>query len=127
MAATFSETVTPNRDATVEINLTSAGAPFSANPLSAMWRAASLTDSAKAERTAKYPVSTPSSARDLPPRAKTSRQVILVSADSMSSPSTRAMSAMDRKMMVVEIGNSTSSPGKPKAPPVAPAVIAARA
>ncbi len=49
-AATFSETFTPKRAANCVMNLTIAGAPSSARPLSVMYWAASETDLAKAPR-----------------------------------------------------------------------------
>jgi len=56
----------------------------------------------------------------LPPSAKTSRQANFVSSLAMSCPSLRAMLAMDRSMMQVEIGNSIAAESAPKAPPAVP-------
>jgi len=51
-------------------------------------------------------------------------QACLVAKSARSKPSLRATSATERIMMVVEMGNSTNSAAKPKAPPTAPEVAA---
>jgi hypothetical protein len=63
------------------------------------------------------------SASARPPRAKTSRQASAVLGSERSSPSPRAMSAIERNMMVVEKGSSTGRLEKPNAP-AAPAKTA---
>jgi hypothetical protein len=59
-----------------------------------------------------------------PPNAKTSTQARAVSGSDRSSPSLRAMSAIDRSMMVVETGSSTGSAASPNVPPAAPDAVA---
>jgi hypothetical protein len=124
-AAAFSETFTPKREAICEINRTITGAPSFASPRSAMNSAASETALARAARTAKYPDSAASSFDVRPPNAKTSRHASFDSAKHISSPSLRAMSAIDLSMIVVETGSSMTNAGSPKAPPPAPLAIAA--
>jgi hypothetical protein len=93
-------------------------------PRSATNRAASVTVLASMPRTAKYPLSDTSADPTRPPSAKTSTQERAASGSDRSSPSLRAMSAIDRSMMVVETGSSTGSAASPNVPPAAPDAVA---
>jgi hypothetical protein len=75
-------------------------------------------------RTAKYPLSDASADPARPPNAKTSTQARAVSGSDRSSPSLRAMSAIERSMMVVETGSSSGSAASPNVPPAAPDAVA---
>ena len=56
--------------------------------------------------------------------AKTCTHASVDSGSERSSPSPRAMSAMDLSMITVETGSSTGSAAKPNAPPAAPDAVA---
>ena len=123
-AASFSLTTTPKRAAICEINRAMTGADWAATPSLATKRALSLTDLASAARTVKYPLSKAVSPPG-PPRANTSTQARAASGTVRSSPSSRAISAIERRRIVVEIGSSTGSAASPSAPPTAPDAAAA--
>src|SRR6266508_310813 len=123
-AATFCVTTTPKRDATSVMKRTSSGPPSLTTPRSAMKRAASVTLFASMPRTAKYPLSDASSEPARPPNAKTCTHESAASGSDRSSPSLRAISAMDLSMITVETGSSIGSVAKPKAPPAAPDAVA---
>ncbi len=118
-AATFSLTTTPKRAAICEISRTTTGAERAATP----WRdkAGAVADRlgerradgeiAALERRLFLP---------LPPRANTSTQAKAASGTLRSSPSSRAISAIERRRMVVESGSSSGSAASPNAPPTAP-------
>lgn len=94
-------------------------------PGSAMKRAASVTLFASMARTAKYPLSDASAAEPTrPPNAKTCTHESAEAGSARSSPSLRAISAMDLSIMIVEIGSSMGRVAKPKAPPPAPEAVA---
>jgi len=76
-------------------------------------------------RIIKYPDSDASSLSLFPPNANTSIHAIWESKSSMLSPSLLAISAIDRNIIVVDIGNSTANPGNPKKPPMPPDVATA--
>ena len=60
-----------------------------------------------------------------PPSANTSTQAKAASGALRSSPSSRAISAIERRRIVVEIGSSSGSAASPSAPPTAPDAAAA--
>ncbi len=60
-----------------------------------------------------------------PPKANTSIHAILDSILLIVSPSLLAISAIDRNMIVVDIGSSTANAGNPKKPPMPPVVATA--
>jgi len=74
-------------------------------------------------RTAKYPLSDASAESGRPPSAKTCTHESAASGSERSSPALRAMSAINRSMMIVETGSSMGSVAKPKAPPAAPEAV----
>ena len=71
-------------------------------------------------RTTKYPLSDGFAAPGPLPKANTCTHASAVSGSDMSSPSLRAMSAIDLNMTMVEIG----SVARPNAPPAAPEAVA---
>jgi len=75
-------------------------------------------------RTTKYPLSDGFAAPGPLPKANTCTHASAVSGSDMSSPSLRAMSAIDLNMTMVEIGSSIGRVARPKAPPAAPEAVA---
>ena len=96
--------------------------PSLITPRSAMKRAASVTVLASRLRTAKYPLSEASSEPERPPMQRPAR--MRAPRSDGSSPSLRAISAIDRSIMTLDIVSSTGSVTKPKAPPAAPDAVA---
>src|SRR6516165_10271615 len=123
-AASFCVTTSPKRDATWVIKRTRTGPPSSTTPRSTTNRAACVTLFASMPRTAKYPLSEASVEPGRPPNANTCTHESAASGSDRSSPSLRAISAIDLSMMMVESGSSMGSDAKPKAPPAAPEAVA---
>ena len=123
-AAAFCDTTIPKRDATWARKRTRTGAPSSSAPRSITNRAACDTLFASMARTAKYPLSEASTEAARPPSAKTCMHDSAASGSDRSSPSLRAISAIDRNMMTVETGSSMGRLAKPRAPPAAPDAVA---